>query len=53
VFLQPEDAAVVKTNAFKNAVTIEQPVIEHRDFGCGFFVESSVDIDLHGGLVNQ
>jgi hypothetical protein len=49
VFVQAEDAAFVKTDAFEDAVTIEEAVVEDRDFGFGLGVELSVDVDFHGG----
>ena len=49
MFIETEDAALVEADAFKDAVTIEEAVVEDGDFGFGFRVELTVDVDVHGG----
>ncbi len=49
MLIEPEDAALIEADAFKDAVTIEEPVVKDRDFGFGFGVELSVDVDFHDG----
>ena len=46
MFFHPEDAAIVKANAFENAVAVKQAVIEDRDLGVGLVEEFSVDVNL-------
>jgi hypothetical protein len=41
-----KDATVVKTDAFKNAITIKQAVIEDRNLGFGLIEEFAVNVDL-------
>ena len=48
MLLQPEDAAVVKTNAFENSIAIEQTVIEDRNLGVGLVEKFAVDVNLKG-----
>ena len=45
VLLQPEHAAVVKTNALKDAVTIKQTVIEDRNLRVGLIIKLSIDVN--------
>ena len=46
VFLQAKDAAVVKTNAFENAVAVKQTVIEDRNFRVRFGKKFAVDVNF-------
>ena len=51
MFLEQENAAVVKADAFKDAVAVEQAVIEHGNLGVRLIDELAVEIDfevLHG-----
>jgi hypothetical protein len=47
MLLEAEDIAVVDADAFKNAVTVQKSVIEHRNpcFLCGH--KLSIHIHLH------
>ena len=47
VFLELEHAAIVGADAFKNAVTVEQAVVEDRHFGIAFAVKLAVDKNFH------
>src|SRR5690349_17380662 len=47
MLLEPEDAAVVSADAFKNSVPIKQPVIEHRNGGVTFRSILPVDVHFH------
>ena len=44
---ETEDATVIDANAFEDAVSIEQAVIEHGDFGVFFVEQLAVDVDFH------
>jgi hypothetical protein len=44
---QPEDAAMIGANPLENAVPVQQPVVEHRDFGVLLVVILAVDINFH------
>ena len=46
VFFHAKDAAIVKANAFENAVAVKQAVIEDRNLGVGLVEKFSVDVDL-------
>jgi hypothetical protein len=46
VFLHAKDAAVVKANAFENAVAIEQAMIENGNFSVGLVEKFAVDVDF-------
>ena len=43
MFFQPENAPIVKTNAFKNSVAIKQTMIEDGNFRVCFRHKFSVD----------
>src|SRR2546430_8164405 len=47
VLLELEDAPVVSANPLKNAVAIEQPVIEHGNFGVLLVAILAVNVDFH------
>src|SRR5207253_2798706 len=47
VLLELEDAPVVSPNPLKNAVAIEQPVIEHGNFGVLLVTILAVNVDFH------
>jgi hypothetical protein len=40
---------LVEADAFEDAVTIEEAMVEDRDLGLGLGVELTVDVDFHGG----
>ena len=46
MLFQLEDAAIVGADAFKYAVAVQQPVIEHGHFCIAFVVIFSVDKNL-------
>src|SRR6266487_135664 len=46
MFLESEDAAVVKANTLENSVTVKQTVIENGYLRVRFRIELSVDINL-------
>jgi hypothetical protein len=46
VFIKPKDAAIVSSNSFKDAITIEKAVIEYRDPGIFSGVVVTINIDL-------
>ncbi len=46
MFFQSKNVAGVKTNAFKNSVTVKQAMIEHGNLGLAFGIKFSVDITL-------
>jgi hypothetical protein len=47
MLMQLEDAAIVSPNSFKNAVSVKQPVIEHRDFGVLRIIVFAVNVNFH------
>jgi hypothetical protein len=40
---------LVEADAFEDAVTIEETMVEDGDLGLGLGVELAVDVDFHGG----
>jgi hypothetical protein len=48
VFIETEDTALVEADTFKDTVSIQETVVEDRDFGFGFWIKFSVDVNFHG-----
>ncbi|MEY3853632.1 MAG: hypothetical protein RI910_2612 [Verrucomicrobiota bacterium] len=48
VLIETEHAALIEADAFEDAVTIEETMVEDRDLGLGLGVELAVDVDFHG-----
>ena len=47
MFPELEDAAMIKADAFKNAVAIKQSVVKHGHFGVTLAVILAIDKNLH------
>ena len=47
MFLEPEHAPVIRPNALKNPIAIEQPVIEHGHLGVLFLHILPIDKNFH------